>query len=369
VSEHDTTTSHDAPATPDPQESLGSRERPYDPAGTRPKHRLEDLLPVDTEPLLANPSSATVTVRGDVVDGDAVEEPWSTISSHTATPPTGGSSDFDVRETDDGELLPARRAAASSPAVAEPAAIPPRAQARLQFILGALLAVGAAGVAIALLVAFAPESQKGPVGPQWSQWRPDGDGNERVMEIADRVGRQYRFSGQQLVAVTGGPLEVAGLPLDVVLRESAEQGGDLQLERGKGILYRLCGLGDKCAISSGKPSRERHLLLRREALELALYTFHYVDVDQVVVFMPPPKGKDPNEALFFKRSDLEPQIEQPLTQSLEPRTPSVKSVTTSPDSSFVNDVTIETLFNFTLQQQNSDSRAFLILDPLSAKTN
>jgi hypothetical protein len=93
-----------------------------------------------------------------------------------------------------------------------------------------------------------------------------------------------------------------------------------------------------------------------------------VDVDQVVVFMPPPKGKDPDEALFFQRGDLEPQIDRPLAESLAPRTPSVTTVTRSPDSSFVNDLTIETLFNFSLTQGNSDSRAFLVLDPLGTNT-
>lgn len=345
------------------------RSRPQDPAGTRPKHDPADLLPENREPLL--PPSPQRPAAG-VVDGDAIEEPWSTVgapraASHDDTPPVDTS---EVHEGERGEVLPARRPA-DAVAAGGHAAIPARAQARFHFVLGALLALGAAGLVVAVLIALSPEDRgtSGPSGPAWSQWRPDGDAKTRVMEIADRVGRQYRGSGgQQLVAVTGGPLEVAGLPLTVALRESAEQGGDIELKNGDGILYRLCGLGEKCAIANGKPSRERHLLLRREALELALYTFHYVGVDHVVVFMPPPKGSDPDEALFFQRRDLEPQIDRPLAESLVPRTPSVSSVTRSPDSSFVNDLTIETLFNFSLTQGNSDSRAFLVLDPLGTKT-
>ncbi len=40
--------------------------------------------------------------------------------------------------------------------------------------------------------------------------------------------------------------------------------------------YILCGLGANCSIKGGKASTARHALLRREALELALYTFKYV---------------------------------------------------------------------------------------------
>jgi len=39
-----------------------------------------------------------------------------------------------------------------------------------------------------------------------------GDG---PTQIAEHVGREYRLpEGGQLVAVTGGPMEIAGLPLD-----------------------------------------------------------------------------------------------------------------------------------------------------------
>ena len=54
-------------------------------------------------------------------------------------------------------------------------------------------------------------------------------------------------------------------------------------------------MGDKCSIGTGKPSEERTLLLRREALELALYTFRYAkDVKQVIAILPPPPKKDPS---------------------------------------------------------------------------
>src|SRR5206468_12832213 len=71
--------------------------------------------------------------------------------------------------------------------------------------------------------------------------------------------RSYRLSdGNQLVAVTGGPMEVAGLPMQIALRGNPANNGDISLLDGKGVLYRLCGLGPKCAIAEGKPRSEEH---------------------------------------------------------------------------------------------------------------
>ena len=63
----------------------------------------------------------------------------------------------------------------------------------------------------------------------------------------------------------------------------------VSLLSGNTIAYNLCGIGGKnCAIGIGTPSSARLLLLRREALELALYTFKYVHgVQNVVAILPP----------------------------------------------------------------------------------
>ena len=59
-------------------------------------------------------------------------------------------------------------------------------------------------------------------------------------------------------------------------------------------MFSLCGLGQSCAIATGKASVERGTLVRREILELALYTFKYVGgVNHVIAFMPPARGKQP----------------------------------------------------------------------------
>ncbi|MCW2992953.1 MAG: hypothetical protein JWQ18_448, partial [Conexibacter sp.] len=243
--------------------------------------------------------------------------------------------------------------------------------ARFQFLLGALIAIGAAAVVLLVAVAVGGKDDKNAIalrsGPAWSQWHPAGlkDG---PTEIAEHVGHEYRLpDGKQLVAVTGGPLEIAGLPITVAIRKSAAQGGDIDLvDDGAGALYRLCGLGPKCAIAEGNASTERHLLLRREALELALYSFRYLGVAEVAVFLPPKKGASPTQAVFFRRNetDLATAVARPLDATLVSKTPSVTGVARSPDAALVNTITTTKLFTFSFTQANQDARAFLVLDPL-----
>ena len=63
----------------------------------------------------------------------------------------------------------------------------------------------------------------------------------------------------------------------------------VSLLSGNTIAYNLCGIGGKnCAIGVGDAVLDRLLLLRREALELALYTFKYIGgVQNVVAILPP----------------------------------------------------------------------------------
>ena len=89
-------------------------------------------------------------------------------------------------------------------------------------------------------------------------------------------------------------------------------------------------LGKGGRLRDSKPSKARHRLLRREALELALYSFRYLpDVTMVVTLMPPapkveqvrPQPKDKKakkaaaaakppryqrQAIFYRPGDLSP---------------------------------------------------------------
>jgi hypothetical protein len=309
--------------------------RPWDPAGTQPKHDPDALLPDSLEPAL--PPDA------EVVESDAVDE-------------------------DGGDLLPERRAAAGAPAVAtakKSSAFAPR----FQFLTGALVAVGIAALAGIAVLIIAP-STKTPE-PPWSPWKPTNAGTAGAAQIAEHVAPEYKESGQQLVKIDANDLSFQGIPLTVALQTGAEQGGRIQIHSEKGVLYQLCGLTSTCAIDQGKSSKERFLLLRRAALELALYSFRYLkDVKQVVVLTPPAKkGELPTVALYFQRDDVRDELERPLTSSLAPHTPTVENVTGSPDTPLVKHVA-HGQYLFTLNGQGFNNGGLLVLkrySPAAAK--
>jgi hypothetical protein len=303
-------------------------KRPWDPAGTQPKHDPASLLPESSEPLL--PPDAEV-VESDAIDDDP-----------------------------DRDLLPQRHQAAGAPAVA---AGPSEYAPRFQFMTGALVAVGIAAL-IGITVAIVGISPGGDGGPAWSSWKPTTGGLPGATEIASHIAGAYRDQGKQLVKVDANDISYKGIPLLVALRKSAEEGGAIQVHEEKGVLYQMCGLGVNCQIDSGKPSKERMLLLRREGLELALYSFRYLkDVKQVVVLIPATPGKAQTIALYFSRDSLRPELDRPLTSSLLPTAPTTKTVTLSPDARLVDQTTNPYLFS--LMGSSFNDRGYLVLDPYS----
>ena len=101
-------------------------------------------------------------------------------------------------------------------------------------------------------------------------------------------------------------------------------------------MYTLNGLGPHGSIKGGKPTNERGALVRREALELALYTFRYIDdVDMVVALLPPlppKKGQATDDAaararaLFYRPGDLKPELDRPINATIAPATPRPETI-------------------------------------------
>jgi hypothetical protein len=256
-------------------------------------------------------------------------------------------------------------------------------RSRFGLVLGALLGLAIATLAIGAAVYAGTTNDGVPKG--WSGWRPTADDGEKAaQQIATHVGREYRLADDsQLVGVEGGPLEIDALglnvPLEIAMR-TAPQGGNIDFIKGNGLLYTFNGLGPKGAVRGGKPSSQRLLLLRREALELALYTFRYIkDVDLVVTLLPPvtttptkpaKKGAAPATAaktkqamaLFFRPGDLKPQLEIPLAATIPPPTPRPETLAES-EGRRIDALTSNNLFGFSFQQ-GQNQKAYLVLDRL-----
>ena len=241
---------------------------------------------------------------------------------------------------------------------------PPPYQSRFQLVLGVLLGIGMAAVAATAIFVASDDPAPRESTVRWSSWTPTAkDGEAAVAQIAKHVGRQYSLpSGNQLVAVRGGPLELGGLPVTIALRSTTQTGGDgsISVVDGEGVLYTLCGLGKDCAIKEGKKSVERHLVLRREALELALYTFRYIEnIDVVVAMLPPAPGDKPTQAMFFRRKSLEPNVARPLSQTLPGTAPEINKLREG-EATFIDRLTAPNLFAFDLVQ-GQDPRVILVL--------
>jgi hypothetical protein len=305
------------------------RARPEDPVGTKPRHDPGALLPHEREPLLADRARAAA-------DDEPAAEPEELATE--ASP----------------ELVAA--------------GTPPHA-ARFQFVYGVLIGVGIAALAAAVLAFSGSDSHQQLALSNWSAWHPTAGSGDPVQQIVDHVAPEYRLaSGHQAVAVTGGPSEIQGIPLVVALRSDPAHNGDVSiLDHDNVVLYRMCGLGKDCAIAEGKPSVERGLLLRREALELALYTFNYVkDIDAVTVLFPP--AKDPKThklshiALLFRPPDVQPSLQNPLVDTLPGPTPSMRNLMKSKNLPVVDSITRPLQFDFSVTQDNTNNRGYLVLD-------
>jgi hypothetical protein len=325
--------------------SRDPRRRPADPAGTQPKVDPDSLLP-------QSPLRPGALPEG-VVEGEAVEDEGTEL-----TPGAG-----------EGDLLPERRPGGGVGAVAA-APPPPPHQARFHFVYGALAALAAAAVAVLVVVLAGGGADNGSGGlASWSRWHPSQDEVAGANQIAGHVGPQYRLAGRQIVSVQASAMDFEGIPLSVAVREPPTQGGAIHIFDSGGFIYRLCGLGPSCSIAEGKPSPERLMLLRREALELSLYSFRYLDTaDQVVVLLPPPPGERPSQAVFIRRGDVERELDRPLDRSLARRTPTVQTIGLSPDAGLVDRITGARMFKFSLTQANTANRGFLVLDPVLVST-
>jgi hypothetical protein len=230
-------------------------------------------------------------------------------------------------------------------------------------------------VLVGSIVAFVVFALRPTISPSaaWSSWRPSGGATSKVAkEIADHVAPEYHLDkkGTQLVAVVPSPPAVTAgtqnVAINAVAVHSSQTGNTdvTQLEPGKTEMYSLCGLGTHCSIASGEPSQTRGQLVRREALETAMYTFKYIPlIDSVIVFMPPNKNiPDQTTVLFFQRQNLSERLKQPLTTTLPLHKPPLPAAVNSVEGPTIDALTLPSLYTSNLTQLQSGG-ALLILMP------
>jgi hypothetical protein len=215
-----------------------------------------------------------------------------------------------------------------------PLARPPAQQdvPRRRFGVAYLALAAILGGAVGLIVVLAAHGGKDS-GPPWSAWQPQQNGVKRLDEIARYISQGYALPNGRIVAAVYSTPPVAqeqgqAVPvraIGVTTGLPGERAADASFyDASSAWAYIICGLStasERCTIP-GKASVARFDLLRREALELALYTFKYEgDVETVVTYMPPASistGAKANTVLLFRRTDVKSALDAPLAQTLPP---------------------------------------------------
>lgn len=240
---------------------------------------------------------------------------------------------------------------------------------RLRFALVYTLiaAVVGAGVATFLVLTLRPAP---PDDAAWSDWRPEGSNEASAKQIAHRVAAGYRLpSGNQLAIALVGPPEVQDVPVRAIAvrpdtsRGQAEEDDIDIVDSRRSIMYVLCGLGENCSIPDEEASPERQQLLRREALELSLYTFKYLDgVESVVVFLPPRPDNTAGSSVFLEKDDVADELRRPLNRTLLRAQPPELGEIDTIELGHIDRLTAPRTFRYEFQQAQEGS-AILVLSP------
>jgi len=221
----------------------------------------------------------------------------------------------------------------------------------------ALIVLAGVGVGAAITVWTRPEPKPPPI---WSTWKPEGSTQlQKVRSIASHVGASYtKPPSDPLVQVRGGPLVLGGQELLLATRPDTKA-QSVDIVDGATVEYSLCGTAENCAVK-GVPQGQVGVLTRREALELALYTFKYVpNVQNVVVFMPPVFEKERTRVVLIRRKEVTKLLNTPLAL------PGHRDKTTTRDAESIALATDPYVYHFELATVGEQSTPALVVNPMN----
>ena len=265
-----------------------------------------------------------------------------------------------------------------------PREAPPHSR-KFRVALATLIGIAVGAIAVAIVVLVNSNGASAAKAGHWSAWAPSTDGSQGVTEIASHIGPLYKLNPSTPLDVVK-PLSVSqttssgttsGAGVTVVVDAGGKIANQsLELLNGKTVAYSICGssAAADCTLP-GTASASRLLLMRREALELALYTFKYIGDSQNVVAVLPPahtttgaNAKTLNIAVLFVRKELQPLLDRPLAEDLTAQPPSTTALASwsqSDEAALVNEVTEHWLFTSQIESDQTVGK-LLILNPITS---
>jgi len=244
-----------------------------------------------------------------------------------------------------------------------------------------LIMLALAGVGALVVILVRPAA---PHSPPWSKFVPTGSSLQMERQIATRVSSEYKAApGTLLVTVFPGPLQAPGVvqgdngpqsvqvPVSLIAVQpdvstgQRDQGDFTFFQPDSTVGYEMCGFSDSQQ-NCGAPSpagANPEPLLRREALELALYTLKYVPgTNAVVTYLPTSNPQAPAAAVFVTRNGVKNNLHLPLARTLRPE--KIQLGAQVPDGGQV--AALANIFTTSYQTLPSDGTAALTLTPATA---
>jgi hypothetical protein len=172
---------------------------------------------------------------------------------------------------------------------------------------------------VGVLVLFAMLVAHG-TSNSWSSYKPKGgDVFTKAQNMADHVAPAYKYNGQPIAVVQAQPLLYQDAVVDGIAftRQPFRKIGSpfKQFEpSGSTVAYVFCGSAPRCGLPS-EGAETTVPMLRRETLELALYTFKYSPSVESIVGLLPPAGNT-SYAIYLRRKNFKKELSRPLEATL-----------------------------------------------------
>ena len=221
---------------------------------------------------------------------------------------------------------------------------------------------------LGVLTLFGMLVTRGTSNNSWSSYKPTG-GNvlTKAQNMADHVAPAYKYNGQPIAVVQAQPLVYQDAIVDgiAITRQPFRKIGTpiKQFEPSDStVAYVFCGSAARCGLPS-TGAADPLPLLRRETLELALYTFKYSpSVDSIVGLLPPSGNR--NYAIYLRRKSFQSELSKPLDATLPPH-----KVLSDPGLSPAERTTVDRLTANNMYQsqfsQGANGRTLLVLSSVS----